>query len=118
METPLLDSFIHVGGYCFLAPQQIVRLVANRNYTLIYEISGRKLLVSTTLKVVEERLKAYGFVRISRGVVINRNLVVKVWKDGSVQLTDGTLWYPSRRRQEILKNCIGFQRTDLPEQRI
>jgi len=103
MKTQLPNPFVHVGGYRRLAPQQIIRLVADRNYTLIYETNGRNFLVSTTLKVIEGRLKAYGFVRINRGMIINMAFVKMIWKDGTIQLTDGTKVYPSRRRQGILR---------------
>ncbi len=106
MQTQLLDPSIHVGGYRRLIPQQIVRLVADRNYTMIYEASGRKLLVSTTLKIIEERLRPYGFVRVTRGDVVNRSFIEKVWKDGTVQLTDGTQIFSSRRRQKNLVEAI------------
>ena len=115
MQTSVTNPSIPVGGGSRLAPQQIVRLVADRNYTLIYKANGQKLLVSTTLKVIEARLREYGFVRITRGDLINLDFINKIWKDGTVQLTDGTLLCPSRRRHEILKNSIGFQRTDVPE---
>jgi DNA-binding LytR/AlgR family response regulator len=111
MKTQLPGSIIHVGGYCRLAPQQIIRLVADRNYTLIYQANGRKHLVSTTLKVIEERLKAHDFVRISRGVIINLAFVKRVWKDGTVQLIDGTQLYPSRRRRQSLAE-IRFKNKD------
>ncbi len=106
MQTQLLGPSIHVGGYRRLVPQQIVRLVADRNYTLIYEASGGKLLVATTLKVIEERLQPYGFMRVTRGDVVNRSFIEKVWKDGTVQLTDGTQIFPSRRRQKSLVEKI------------
>jgi DNA-binding LytR/AlgR family response regulator len=106
MLTQLTSPTIHVGGYHRLAPQQIVRLVADRNYTLIYEASGGKLLVSTTLKIIEERLHPYGFIRVTRGDVVNRSFIEKIWKDGTVQLTDGTQIHPSRRRQKSLVGAI------------
>lgn len=106
MQTQLISHSIHVGGYRRLAPQQIVRLVADRNYTLIYQASGGKLLVSTTLKIIEERLQPYGFVRVTRGDVVNRSFIEKIWKDGTVQLTDGTQIFPSRRRQKNLVEAI------------
>ncbi len=106
MQTALLSPFINVGGYRRLAPEQIVRLVADRNYTLIYEASGGKLLVSITLKIIEERLRPYGFVRVTRSDVVNRSFIEKVWNDGAVQLTDGTQIFSSRRRQGVLKNHI------------
>jgi DNA-binding LytR/AlgR family response regulator len=99
----LVHTYIHVGGYQHLSPEQIIRLAADRNYTYIYTANGRKILVSTTLKVLEERLIPYGFLRITRSDVINPAYVKKIWKDGAVQLADGMQIYPSRRRQGIMK---------------
>lgn len=100
MPTQHLYTAIHVGGYRRLAPQQIIRLVADRNYTFIYEASGRKLLIATTLKIIEERLRPYGFLRVTRRDLVNQSFIEKVWKDGTVQLSDGTQILPSRRRQK------------------
>ncbi|MBU1822672.1 MAG: LytTR family transcriptional regulator [Bacteroidetes bacterium] len=103
---PQTQSYIHVGGHQHLRPEQIVRLEADRNYTHIYKADGRTLLVSITLKVVEARLMAHGFLRITRGDVINLAFVKKIWKDGAIQLLDGTLIYPSRRRQGVVKGIF------------
>jgi DNA-binding LytR/AlgR family response regulator len=101
---PQTHAYIHVGGHQHLRPEQIVRLEADRNYTHIYQSDGSTLLVSITLKIVEARLTAHGFLRITRGDVINLAFVKKIWKDGAIQLLDGTLIYPSRRRQGVIKN--------------
>lgn len=103
---PQDHSDIRVGGYRHISPQQIVRLEADRNYTLIHQANGQSFLVSTTLKVIEERLLPFGFVRITRGDVINKAFVKRIWKDGTVQLMDGTRVQPSRRRQGLLKSVL------------
>lgn len=95
---------IHVGGYRHVVPQHILRLEAYRNYTFFHSIQGGKFIVSTTLKIFEERLFPFGFIRVSRQDMINTYYIKKVWKDGAIELIDGTLTYPSRRRrQEIWK---------------
>lgn len=94
---------IPIGGYRSLSPQQIVRLEAVRNYTIIHQVGGRKLLVSLTLKRIEERLKPYGFLCIRRGDVVNPNFIKKVGDDGTVLLADGTLIGLSRRRKRLFK---------------
>ena len=93
---------IHVGGYRQVVPQQIIRLEADRNYTHIFQADGRKFLVSVTLGIIEERLRPYGFLRITRSDVINPHYIRKISQQGIVQLTDGTLIYSSRRRKKVL----------------
>ncbi|GHB75592.1 LytR/AlgR family response regulator transcription factor [Persicitalea jodogahamensis] len=103
MQVPCLSlPKVRVGGHRRLSPQQIVRLQADRNYTFIHQANGRKILVSLTMKIIEERLRPYGFTRITRGDVINPEFIQKIWKDGCVQLTDGTRIAPSRRRKGVL----------------
>ena len=106
MQTQQLNPAIHVGGHRRLVPQQIVRLVADRNYTLIYEASGRNLLIATTLKIIEERLRPFGFLRVTRGDVVNRSFIERVWKNGTVQLCDGTQIFSSRRRQKSVMAAL------------
>jgi DNA-binding LytR/AlgR family response regulator len=94
---------IPIGGYQSLSPQQIVRLEADRNYTIIHQVGGGKFLVSHTLKVIEERLKPYDFLRIRRGDAVNPFFIKKVSSDGTVLLVDGTQICLSRRRQRMFK---------------
>lgn len=99
--TPSIQS-VHVGAFRQVKPQQIVRLEADRNYTQIFQANGKKFLVSITLRIIEERLRPFGFLRITRGDVINPYYIRKISKQGIVQLTDGTLIYSSRRRKKVL----------------
>jgi two-component system, LytTR family, response regulator len=106
MSTPINTlpyPTISVGSYRCLSPQQIVRLEAARNYTIIHQVGGRKLLVSLTLKTIEERLKPYDFLRVRRGDAINPYFIEKVGEDGTVLLADGTRICPSRRRKSMFR---------------
>lgn len=93
---------VPVGAHKSLPPQHIVRLQADRNYTLIYKEDGKKFLVSITLKIIEARLLSFGFLRLTRGDVVNLDFIEKIRRDGSVELTDGTQIYPSRRRRKAV----------------
>lgn len=97
---------IHVGGYRQVVPQQIIRLEAYRNYTFFHSIQGSRFIVSTTLKLNEARLSPFGFIRVSRQDVINLRHIKKVWKDGTIELVDGTLTSPSRRRRQRVMNIL------------
>ena len=93
---------VPVGAHKSLHPQRIVRLQADRNYTLIHLENGGKLLVSITLKIIEARLLAFGFLRLTRGDVVNLDFIENIRRDGSVKLTDGTQISPSRRRRKAV----------------
>lgn len=51
--------------------QEIVMLQGDINYSLIYLQGGRKVLIPRTLKIFEELLENYNFVRTHRGFIIN-----------------------------------------------
>ncbi len=93
---------VSVGARKSLHPQRIVRLQADRNYTLIHKENGDKLLVSITLKIIEERLLSFGFLRLTRGDVVNLDFIENIRRDGSVELMDGTRIAPSRRRRKAV----------------
>lgn len=93
---------VHVGAHKSLHPQRIVRLQADRNYTLIHQENGGKLLVSLTLKIIEARLLSFGFMRLTRGDVVNLDFIENIRRDGSVELMDGTRITSSRRRKKAV----------------
>jgi DNA-binding LytR/AlgR family response regulator len=51
--------------------KNVVLLEGNINYTTLYLESGRKEILSLTLKFYEDFLKTYGFLRVHRGYLIN-----------------------------------------------
>jgi two-component system, LytTR family, response regulator len=63
------------GGILFIGSADILAVVAQGNYVLLVCESGSHHL-RESIFVMEEKLKAYGFVRIHRSVLVNR-----VWVD-------------------------------------
>lgn len=64
-------KLIDIGGYEKISPTSIMMLKADANYTIIYLEDGRKILSSTTIGILEKRLKDYLFFRPNRSFIIN-----------------------------------------------
>ncbi len=78
---------------------QIVRLEADINYTLIYFCDGSQLLVAQTLKQFYNQLPANDFIRAHRKHVVNRAFVDSFSSAGySLQLLTGERIGISRRK--------------------
>lgn len=81
-------------------PSEIIFLKAEINYTSII-LTHKKILSSRTLKIMMERLNSALFVKISRGVVVNKNFV-KAYNndklDAYVTLANNETFAISRKR--------------------
>ena len=71
---------------------EIIRCEADKNYTFFYLNSGKKILVSRTLKDYETMLNGYGFFRIQQSHLINLEYLDRYDKQqgGAVIMKDGT----------------------------
>lgn len=92
------DLLVHVGSRLHLSPKDIIYIRASDNYSNLKLVNGENYIVSSTLKLLEERLTAHGFIRISRFMLINPNYA-KIDPIGSVAFVDGTFSYFSRRKR-------------------
>jgi two-component system LytT family response regulator len=84
----------------------IVRCESNINYTEFYFTSGKKLLVTRTLKDFEELLATHGFYRVHNSHLINTRLIKEFIKTdgGYLVLQDGTnIPVSSRKRPEVIR---------------
>lgn len=83
-------------------PQHIMRCESNGNYTNVFFEGGRKMLLSKTLKDMEEKLLQHGFVRIHHSYLVNMEHVTKYIRadGGMVEMSDGTVLAISRQRKE------------------
>ena len=76
-------AFISVqsmGRTIFLSPDAITFLEGEGNYTFIYTNTGKKYLVSKTLKSLSEHLKE-NFIRVHKSYVVNSDYVVERMED-------------------------------------
>jgi len=62
-------------GYIMEKINHIMYCEADENYTKIFTVSGRQLLVSKNIKVVEELLPAENFFRIHKSFLVNLNYI-------------------------------------------
>lgn len=65
-------------GFIQLNSNEITHCEAERNYTKIYNVSGKAEIVSLNLAEVEKKLSEFGFWRISRSFLANPDFVHEV----------------------------------------
>jgi DNA-binding LytR/AlgR family response regulator len=104
-------NILGLSGREQIPTKDIIYLEANINYTNIYMIDNAKRTMSFTLSKVEERIAGSDFLRINRGLSINRNYLQNISqfkKEAFVTMSNGLMLPVSRRRfndiQERLKN--------------
>jgi two-component system LytT family response regulator len=89
-------------GYEMIAFENIIRAESESNYTVIYLNDKRRVMVSKTLKEIEENLNDSQFFRIHNSHLINTEYINKFFKSdgGYVVLLDGTQINISRTKRE------------------
>ena len=82
----------------------IISCAANSNYTEFTLGDKKKLLVSRTLKEVEELLSDHAFVRVHNSYIVNINAIVRYIRGegGYLIMSDGSKIDVSRSRKELL----------------
>jgi two-component system LytT family response regulator len=92
----------------FVNPANIVYCESDSNYTIVYFNDRSKLVVSKTLKEIEEILIPYNFFRIHHSYLINLRQVSRYVKadGGSIEMTGGVQLAVSRQRKEKLMNVL------------
>ena len=91
-------------GLQMIPVQSIISCEANDNYTTLVLKGNKKLVVSCTLKVIEEMLEEHSFVRVHRSFLVNLDEVEKYVKadGGYVVMSDGSHIFISRNKKEEL----------------
>ena len=91
-------------GLQMIPVQSIISCEANDNYTTLVLKGNKKLVVSCTLKVIEEMLEEHSFVRVHRSFLVNLDEVEKYVKadGGYVVMSDGSNIFISRNKKEEL----------------
>lgn len=103
------NNQIHIGSRKIIAAEEIKMLQADINYTVVYLINGKQLLVSTTMGAIEKRLPMDYFVRVSRSVIINSSCVLK-YRLGNqfdeIEVPDALFLKVSRRRRVLTRKIL------------
>jgi two-component system LytT family response regulator len=96
-------------GLQMIAVESIISCEADDNYTKLMLKNNRKIVVSCTLKVIEELLEDHSFIRVHRSFVVNLHEIEKYVKGdgGYLIMSDGSEILISRnKKEELLKKLL------------
>lgn len=105
--THFVQPNIHIPtqkGFDMIDHRKIIHAEAADNYAILHLQDGNQILSSQSLAKLEERLKAFPFLRIHRKSLVNLNHVCKYIKGdgGEVVLSNHTRLSVSRANKEAL----------------
>ena len=91
-------------GLQMVAVRFHISCASDSNYTVLLLKNKQKLIVSRTLKEIEEMLEEYSFLRVHHSFVVNLNEVNKYIKGegGYLVMSDDSTVDVSRSQKEIL----------------
>lgn len=85
----------------------IIRCESDNYYTIIFFKDGTSLMVSKTLKEIDQKLEEYDFVRTHKSHLVNMRCIMNFIKDEMmVLLTDGVKVPVSKRKKEKILEVI------------
>ena len=96
-------------GLQMIPVESIISCEADDNYTTLILRGNKKIVVSSTLKVIEELLEDHQFLRVHRSYLVNLAEVEKYVKadGGYLVMSDGSHIYIARnKKEELLKKLL------------
>lgn len=95
-------------GLQMIAVDSILYCMANSNYTALVLKDKQKLIVSRTLKEIEEMLEDYPFLRVHHSCLVNLNEIKKYARGegGTLFMSDGAEVDVSRSKKETLLKML------------
>jgi two-component system LytT family response regulator len=91
----------------FVQKEKIIRCEADKNYTTIYQVEEKSILVSRTLKDFELLLPPPNFIRIHQSHLINVNFIKRIEKQESrIQLIDNSYVPIASRKHDLIKEYV------------
>lgn len=95
-------------GMTLFKVNDIVRLESESNYTLFHLIGNKKAMVAKTLKVYEEKLVPYNFLRVHQSHLINLTHVKEIDHGNNlVLMSDGSKVEISKRKKKEFLDSLG-----------
>ena len=91
-------------GLQLIPVDSIISCASDSNYTIIFLKQKQKLIISRTLKDIEEMLEEYSFLRVHHSYLVNINEIDKYIKGegGYLIMSDGSTVDVSRSKKELL----------------
>lgn len=94
-------------GIFLYEPKEIVLLEGSSNYTKFFFANQKQLIVAKTLKEYEDILVEHQFLRVHKSYLVNKSHVLKVDKEGVLELTNKMNIPISRRRKSEILQWFG-----------
>lgn len=94
-------------GIFLYEPAGIVLLEGSSNYTKFFFANSRSLVVAKTLKEYEDILLEHQFLRVHKSYLVNKKHVVKVDREGVLELSNKMHVPVSRRRKTEIMQWFG-----------
>jgi two-component system LytT family response regulator len=101
-KIPLPSS----DGILFIKESDIIRCEASGRYTVFYLNKGKKITVAKTLKEAEALLSPRYFFRIHHSHIINLEMIQKYYRNGTVELMDGSIVAVSLSHKDEFLNIL------------
>jgi two-component system, LytTR family, response regulator len=97
-------------GIMLVATAEIIHLESDSNYTTVYLKDARKILISKTLKSLEEQMKNQHFLRVHSAHLINLNEIDRYIRGdgGHLILKNGISIPVSRAHKQELMEMLGL----------
>jgi len=102
-------------GYHIVEIATIVRCQSDNNYTNVFFENSNKILISRTLKEIDEILAEHGFLRVHQSHLVNPNYVKSILKQdgGSLIMRNDDEVPVSRQKRkqinDILESMLRFK---------
>lgn len=93
-------------GTYFFSPEQIIRMEAKSNYTTIYFLDHKPILMARVLKDYEEILEPFGFVRTHRSHLVNKKYIAFVDANSNIVMQDTSKAGISRRKKSEVMRAL------------
>ena len=100
IRFPCRNKVIHIH------PENLIRLQADSNYTIIHAADHQPFIMAKVLKDYEAMLRPFDFIRVNRSLLLNKKHIKAVLKNGQLQLDDDTRITIPRRRKILVKSTI------------
>ena len=97
-----------LNGVEFISPDDIIHIKGDNNYSHLFLEGGRKLLVSKTLKYMEDLVKDYPLLRIHKSHMVHTQKITKYMKTdgGYVVMTNGEQVPVSRANHSLVSGLF------------
>ena len=92
-------SFIHGRNILIVQPDQIIRLEARNNYTCIYFTDHTPILMAKVLRIYDEMLRPFGFLRTHRSHLVNLKYVEELSQKKTIRMKDSSIVEISRSKK-------------------